>query len=85
MRGHFSNNASLISLLYKDLSSLKNLKDNIYFTSVKSQSKFKSAQTLENSYKLIILEFLNVKSILNLKLVYHSLSSKFLTHLNSQQ
>jgi len=35
----------------------------------------KAHKHLENSYKFIILEFLNVRSFLNLKFVYHSLSS----------
>jgi len=74
MRWQSSDNISLISLLYKDLS-FEEIKKLQIFTIAKTLLNIKSPKHLENSYKLTILEFISVRSFLSLKLVYHSLSS----------
>jgi len=46
------------SFLYRDLSSLKNIRDFTYFTIAKNLSNWKVHKHLETSYQLYILEFI---------------------------
>jgi len=62
-----SNNGTVISLLYKDLSTLKKLSYHRYFTSVKTQSNSKAHKHFEKSYKLGILELIKCRKFLKLK------------------